>query len=98
MKGVLPVIFFLAGCGLPADYRHVKTEDGSGIYSITSLYDGSQAGRARITEWMDLEAQDLCESPYALISQESVPIMNRLGEAIYSRLIWKIRCREEPIE
>jgi hypothetical protein len=47
---------------------------------------------------MDLEAQDLCESPYVLISQESVPIMNRLGEAIYSRLIWKIRCREEPIE
>ena len=79
-------------------YKHVKTEDDSGVYSITSLYDGSLAAKERLSEWMNIDAQDLCKSEYTLISEESIPIMNRLGEAIFSRLIWKIRCREKPSE
>ena len=98
MKGVLVVLVLLAGCGSMGGYKYVKTEDGSGIYSITSLYDGRLVSKERLSEWMDIDAQDLCKSEYTLISEESVPVMNRLGEAIFSRLIWKIRCREKPGE
>jgi len=35
----------------------------------------------------------MCASgSYRLISEESTPTFNRLGEAIDSRLIWKIEC------
>jgi hypothetical protein len=45
MKGILAVLVLLAGCGLMGGYKHVKTEDGSGVYAITSLYDGSLAAK-----------------------------------------------------
>ena len=93
MKGVLGLIVLLAGCGSTIAHKPHGEDDDSDIYTITNLYDGSQASKERLAKWMDTEAQKVCRSPYSLISEESVPITNRLGEATFSRLVWKIRCR-----
>lgn len=81
-----------------ADYKPIRTEDGSVVYSLTSLYDGSRGARGRAAEWLDINARNLCLSEYALISEESVPILNRIDEVIHSRLTWEIRCKEETQE
>jgi hypothetical protein len=65
---------------------------GSGIYSITSLYDGDTGSRERAANWMDAEARNICASDYTRISEESVPTINRLGEVPFSRLIWQVKC------
>jgi hypothetical protein len=98
VKGVLALIVLLAGCSSTTAHKPEGEEDGSGIYTITNLYDGSQASKEGLAEWMDTEAQKACHSPYSLISEESIPTINRLGEATFSRLVWKIRCRGQPNE
>ncbi|SFO37383.1 hypothetical protein [Nitrosospira briensis] len=96
MKSALSAIVLLAGCGSIADdYKPVRTQDGSRVYSITSLYDGSQGAREQAIQWLDINARNLCLSEYALLSEETVPIMNRVGEVISSRLIWEIECMEQ---
>jgi len=48
---------------------------------------------------MDIDASNMCASGrYTLISEESVPTMNRLGEANFSRLIWTIECVQQSEE
>src|SRR5687768_6869622 len=95
---VLLVLIILAGCRSMADYKPISTEDGSAVYSITSLYDGSTGAREQAAEWLDINARNLCLSEYTLISEESVPILNRLYEVIHSHLTWEIRCKEETRE
>lgn len=99
MKGVLGlIVLLLAGCSSTIASKFGGNGDSPGIYTITNLYDGSQASKDRLAGWMDTEAQKVCHSPYSLISEESVPIINRLGEATFSRLVWKIRCRGQVSE
>ena len=97
MKSALLVIALLAGCSLiPTGTAPATTEDGSPIYSITSLYDGETGSKDRVSAAMDIDAANLCRSGYTLISEESRPIMNGIGEVISSRLIWEIRCDTKP--
>ena len=98
MKGVLALIVLLAGCSSTIASKLGGNGDNPGVYTITNLYDGSQASKDRLAGWMDTEAQKVCHSPYSLISEESFPIINRLGEATFSRLVWKIRCRGQTSE
>ncbi|SEO83471.1 hypothetical protein SAMN05216316_1222 [Nitrosovibrio sp. Nv6] len=81
-----------------ADSKPIRTEGGSAVYSLTSLYDGSSGARGRAAEWLDINARNLCLSEYTLISEESVPILNRIDEVIHSRLTWEIKCKEETQE
>ncbi len=93
MKNALWAIPFLAGCGsILADRTPTVAEDGSRIYSIISLYDGEAGSREQAVKSMDIDATNLCRSGYALNSEISRPIMNRIGEVTSSRLIWEIRC------
>lgn len=99
MKGVLAlIVLLLASCGSAIAHKSGGNGDSPGVYTITNLYDGSQASKERLAGWMDTEAQKVCHSPYSLISEESVPTINRLGEATFSRLVWKIRCRGQVSE
>ncbi|WP_074744889.1 hypothetical protein [Nitrosospira multiformis] len=99
MKGVLALIVpLLGGCGSIIAPTPGGNGDSPGVYTITNLYDGSQPSKERLAGWMDTEAQKVCHSPYSLISEESVPTINRLGEASFSRLVWKIRCRGQMSE
>jgi hypothetical protein len=94
MKGALSAIVLLTGCASTADdYKPVSAQDGSRVYSITSLYDGGEGARGQAIQWLDINARNLCLSEYTLLSEETVPIMNQLGEVISSRLIWEIECR-----
>lgn len=82
-----------------ADYKPVRTEDGIEVYSIESVYDGDKESRALSLEWLDIEANNICEGGYTLLAEESVPLLNHLQEVISSRLIWEIKCNlpdEEP--
>jgi hypothetical protein len=72
------------------------TEGGSRIYSITSLYDGETGSKDRASAAMDVDAINLCRSGYTLLSEESRPIMNGIGEVTSSRLIWEIKCDPKP--
>ena len=97
MKSALLVIPFLAGCGLmPTDTVPATTEGGSRTYSIISLYDGETGSKDRASAAMDIDAINLCRSGYTLISEESRPIMNGIGEVTSSRLIWEIKCDIKP--
>lgn len=99
MKGVLAlIVFLLPACSSTTASKLGGNGGSPGIYTITNLYDGSQASKDRLAGWMDTEAQKVCHSPYSLISEESVPIINRLGEATFSRLVWKISCRGQVSE
>ena len=99
MKGALSAIVLLTGCGSIADdYKPVRTQDGSRVYSITSLYDGGEGARGQAIQWLDINARNLCLSEYTLLSEETVPIMNQLGEVISSRLTWEIECMEQSAE
>src|SRR5690349_12925996 len=99
MRCVHFAVFLLAGCasvmGDKDDNKPGQGENkagGSGIYSITSLYDGDTGSRERAANWMDAEARNICASDYTRISEESVPTINRLGEVPFSRLIWQVKC------
>ena len=98
MKDVLALIVLLAGCSSTISSKFGGNGDNPDTYTITNLYDGTQASKDRVAGWMDTEAQKVCHSPYSLISEESVPTINRLGEATFSRLVWKIRCRGQVSE
>jgi uncharacterized protein YceK len=96
-------VFLLAGCasimGDKGDNNSGQGENkagGSGLYSITSLYDGDAGSRERAAKWMDTEARNICASDYTRISEESVPTINRLGEVPFSRLIWQVKCAPQP--
>lgn len=91
----MSAVVLLAGCGsMTPDYKPVRTEDGSRLYSITTVYDGGEGARRQAAEWLDIDVRNLCLSEYTLLSEKSVPIMNRLGEVIFSRLVWEVRCKE----
>ena len=98
MKGVLALIVFLVGCSSTTVHKSGGNGDSPGVYTITNLYDGSQESKERLAGWMDTEAQKVCHSPYSLISEESIPTINQLGEATFSRLVWTIRCRGQVSE
>ena len=93
---LVPVLLVpvLAGCvSTGDDHEPVRTEDGSSVYSISGLYDGSPESRQQAAEWLDIDAGNLCMSGYTLISEESVPTFNRIGAVISSHLVWEIKCR-----
>jgi uncharacterized protein YceK len=100
MRGIHFAVFLLTGCASVTDDN--KPGQGgnslrtSGMYSITSLYDGDTGSRERAAKWMDTEAKNICASDYTRISEESVPTMNQLGEVTFSRLIWEVRCLPPP--
>lgn len=108
---LLLIISLLAGCGLmPTDTAPAIAEDGSRIYSITSLYDGGRGhgsagmnlydgetgSRDRASAAMNIDAVNLCGSGYTRLSEESRPIMNGIGEVISTRLVWEIKCDAKP--
>lgn len=89
----------LVGCASLTGPKEEIAEDGSRIYSLTSLYAGAAGSREQVVEWMDIDARNLCRSEYTLLSEESIPIIDPVGAATSSRLVWKIKCRpvaEEP--
>lgn len=93
MKLAFCAISFLAGCGLmPADEAPEAASDGSRTYSIMSLYDGEVGSKDRAAAGLDIDARNLCGSDYTLLSEEILPIMNRISVVTSSRLIWEIRC------
>ncbi len=99
MKGILFVVFFLAGCASVTGGNKPEQAESvpkvSGTYSITSLYDGDVESKERAAKWMDAKVRNMCASDYTLLSEESVPTMNPLGEVTFSRLIWQIRCVQQ---
>jgi hypothetical protein len=96
---LLLIISLLAGCGLmPTDTAPATTEDGSRIYSITSMYDGETGSRDRASAAMIIDAANLCRSGYTRLSEESRPIMNGIGEVTSTRLVWEIKCDAKPAE
>lgn len=99
MKSALLVLPLLAGCGsMLADGTPDTTDDGSRIYSITSLYDGESGSREQTIRSMDIDARNLCMTGYTLISEEARPIMGPTGGVTSSRLIWEIKCDKKPEE
>ncbi|MEO8992556.1 MAG: hypothetical protein ABI284_01105 [Nitrosospira sp.] len=93
LKILLFLIPALAGCVSTAgDRQPVRTENGSSVYSLASIYDGSPESRQQAAEWLDIDARNLCMSEYTLISEESIPTFNRIGSVISSRLVWEIKC------
>jgi hypothetical protein len=93
MRNAWWAILFLAGCSsMTADYKPAETVDSSKIFSITSSYDGEMGSKERTSAALDIDARNLCMSGYTLISEESHPIMNRIGEVTYLRLVWEIKC------
>ena len=99
MKSALLILPFLAGCGsMLADGTPNTADDGSRIYSITSLYDGESGSREQAIRSMDIDASNLCMTGYTLISEEARPIMGPTGGVTSSRLIWEIKCDKKPEE
>ncbi|MBA4144060.1 MAG: hypothetical protein H0X43_14080 [Nitrosospira sp.] len=93
MKSLLFAIPFIAACNtISGDNKSIDPENSQGIYSLTTLYGGSVGAREQALAWLDIDATNLCGSPYKLIEEESIPNLNRLGEVISSRLMWKIKC------
>lgn len=79
-----------------ADPAPIRTEDGSRVYSLTSLYDGVPGSREQAAKSMDIDARNLCMSGYTLISEESRPIMDVSGRVRSSRLVWEVKCDQKP--
>lgn len=99
MKSALLFLPFLAGCGsMLADGTPRTADDGSMVYSITSLYDGESGSREQAIRAMDIDARNLCMTGYTLISEEARPIMGPTGGVTSSRLIWEIKCDKKPQE
>ena len=84
----------LSGCAILKTPQPEVAEDGSRIYTLTSLYQGTGESGGQMTEWMDNDARNLCRSDYTLLSEESIPIIDPVGAATSSRLVWKIKCRQ----
>ena len=92
MKLVFGTVPFVAGCALMADKTPEAAKDGSRTYSIVTLYDGDVGSRDRALAALNIDARNLCGADYTLLSEETRPIMNRIGEVTSSRLVWEIRC------
>lgn len=88
------VAFLLFGCASGTPPGQLSNGSaGPTIYSLTSLYDGEPGSRERAAQRMDIDSRNMCASgSYTRISEESIPTINRLGEATFSRLIWRIEC------
>jgi hypothetical protein len=91
-------LIFVAGCSPLSGARPDQAENGPGMYSISTVYDGSLGARAQASEWLDNDAKNLCRSPYKLISEKSISNVNHLGEVTSSRLIWNVTCERPPAE
>jgi hypothetical protein len=74
-----------------------QMENSPGTYSISSIYDGSLGGREQASEWLDIDAKNLCRSPYKMLSARTFSTVNHLGEVTSSRLTWTVSC-ERPAE
>jgi hypothetical protein len=99
MKNILLILPVLAGCSsMPSDSTPIRTEDGSRIYSITSLYDGEPGSREQAVKSMNIDARNLCMAGYTLISEEARPLMDANGGVRSSRLIWEVKCDKKPEE
>ena len=86
-------VALLSGCTALTGPKSELAEDGSRVYSLTSLYQGTGESRREMTEWMDNDARNLCRSDSTLLSEESIPIIDSVGAATSNRLVWKIKCR-----
>jgi hypothetical protein len=62
------------------------------------MYDGSLGGKEQASGWLDIDARNLCRSPYKLISEKTVSNVNHIGEVTSSRLIWTVTCERPPEE
>ena len=51
--------------------KPVRIENGSSVYSLTSLYDGNPESRQKAAEWLDIDARNLCLSECTLIFQKN---------------------------
>lgn len=79
-----------------ADRMPAMSDDGSRIYSITSLYDGESGSREQAIRSLDIDARNLCMTGYTLISEEVRPTMSPTGGVTSSRLVWEIKCDKKP--
>lgn len=79
-----------------ADPMPAMSDDGSRIYSLTSLYDGESGSREQAIRSMDIDARNLCMTGYTLISEEVRPTMSPIGGVTSSRLVWEIKCDKKP--
>jgi hypothetical protein len=90
-------ILFFSSCASAPPGQLQNGPAGSAIYSLTTLHDGEAGSREQAAKRMDIDAKNMCASgSYTRISEESIPIINRLGEATFSRLIWQIECVHPP--
>ena len=93
------VLIFVAGCNPLSRAKPDQAENGPGPYSISTIYDGSLGGKEQASGWLDIDARNLCRSPYKLISEKTISNVNHIGEVISSRLVWTVTCdrpAEEP--
>ncbi|PTR17020.1 hypothetical protein C8R31_101175 [Nitrosospira sp. Nsp2] len=88
---------FIAGCS-PLGSKPDQTENSPGTYSISTIYDGSLGGREQASEWLAIDAKNLCRSPYKLLSEKTFSTVNHLGEVTSSRLTWTVSCEPPPEE
>lgn len=99
MKNILLILPLLAGCGsMLSDSTPIRTEDGSKVYSIMSLYGGESGSREQAAKSLDIEARNLCMSGYTLMSEETRPMIDADGGVRSSRLIWEVKCDKKPEE
>lgn len=92
------VLVFLAGCSPLWRAKSNQAENGPGPYSISTMYDGSLGGKEQASEWLDIDARNLCRSPYKLISEKTLATLNHIGEVTSSRLVWTVTCEHPPEE
>jgi hypothetical protein len=92
------VLISVAGCGSLSPAKPGQAENGPGPYSISTMYDGSLAGKEQASKWLDIDARNLCRSPYKLISEKTLSNVNHIGEVTSSRLVWTVTCEHPPEE
>jgi hypothetical protein len=92
------VLIFVAGCSHLSPTKPNQPENGPGTYSISTMYDGTLGGKEQASGWLDIDARNLCRSPYKLISEKTVSNVNHIGEVTSSRLVWTVTCEHPPEE
>lgn len=100
LGSILLAILLFSSCASNTPPRQLQNgPGGSPIYSLMTLHDGEAGSREQAAKRMDIDAKNMCVSgSYTRISEESIPIINRLGEATFARLIWQIECVQLPEE
>jgi hypothetical protein len=91
-------LMFVPGCSPLSPAKLNPSENGPGMYSISTVYYGSWRAEEEASEWLDIDAKNLCGSPYKLISKKTSSNMNHLGEVTSSRLMWIVSCERPPEE